>query len=130
MTPNADGFYTDFVNDYTNIDELGYDSSDAITTAALSQRQSWDFAVEPFVLGDKAIYGVIMNNVTQRDIAGSVNDFQPFLRILSTDYAGDNMNSDNIAPTYNGMLWTSNPATAQPWIEGDISGIEAGVLTV
>lgn len=130
MYPSAVGNYTDFSNDYTAIDESGYDSADAIGSSATAERESWTFTPEPFTIGDKIVYAVVMSNVAQLDITGSVNDFQPFLRISATDYAAANIGANNISADNYISIWTTNPNTSVLWTSSDLSSLEAGVLTV
>ena len=130
LIPSAVGQYTDFSNDYTNIDDNGYDPSTVITTNATNQRESWIFATPTFVLGDKVIYGVAMDTVAQTDLGAIVSDFQPFLRITATDYAGANLGANNINPDSFVTLYQTNPSTGQPWAQADLSALEAGLRSV
>lgn len=128
LVPSAVGAYSAFTNDYTNIDDFGYDASTVITTSTPTDRESWIFATPTFTLGDKVVYAVAMDTVAQTDLAGNITDFQPFLRINLVDYAGGSLGANNINPDSYVTIFEQNPATSQPWVESDLTGLEAGVL--
>lgn len=130
LVPSAAGHYNNFDNDYTNIDDNGYDASSAISTAVVSDRESWVFSTPTFDLGDKVIYAVVLDTVAQTDLAGIISDFQPFLRISATNYAGANLGASNINPDSYITIYTQNPATTNPWQQSELTGLEAGILSV
>jgi hypothetical protein len=130
MTPAATGFYSTFTNNYTNVDEEGYDPNDLIFATAAGQRESFIMTTPTFDTSDKIIYAFVLSSVAQTDLANVVSDFQPFLRINATDYAGTNMGANNIAPDNYATVWTQNPATLAPWEQSDFDGLEVGYLTV
>jgi len=130
LVPSAVGNYSDFDNDYTNLDDVGYDSSTVISTSTVDARESWIFATPTFDLGDKVIYGVVLDTVAQTDLANTISDFQPFIRLSATDYAASNLGATNIAPDSFVSIYTINPATAAPWLESDLTGLEAGIRAV
>lgn len=130
LVPGAVGNYNAFDNDYTNIDDEGYDASTVIATATTGNRESWVFATPSFDLGDKVVYAVVLDTVAQTDLGGVVSDFQPFLRISATDYAGTNLGANNISPDSYITIFTQNPATTNPWQQSDLTGLEAGILSV
>lgn len=130
MTPSAVGSYDDFVNDYTALDDVGYDSSTTISSTTPGDRESWFFADPEFNLGNKVIYGVAMTTVAQSDLADVVTDFEPFLRISAVNYAGDDLGADNVAPNAFTTVWTANPATTAPWEVVELTGLEAGIRAV
>lgn len=130
MTPSAVGFYGSWVNNYTNIDEVGFDFNDLIYTTAAGTRETWIYNTPTFDASDKIIYAFVSNVVVQADLAGVVSDFQPFLRIAATDYAGTNVGADNLSPKSFINIWTQNPNTLAPWAESDFDGLESGVLAV
>lgn len=131
LVPSAVGQYDGFINDYTNIDDLGYNQSTVISATAVAVNESWIFATPSFDLGDKVIYGVVTNTVAQTDVAGIVSDFQPFLRIGATDYdAASALGSNNIAPDSYVTEYLTNPTTVQPWTQAELSGLESGVRTL
>lgn len=128
LVPSAVGNYSDFANDYNNIDDDGYDSSTVISTSTPTDRESWVFSSPTFDLGDKVIYAVVMDTVAQLDLGAAIADFQPFLRISATDYAGASLGANNIVPDSYITIFTQNPATSNPWQEADLTGLEAGIL--
>lgn len=130
LVPAAVGNYSDFDNDYTNIDDSGYDPSTVIATTTVTDKESWIFQTPSFNLGDKVIYAVVMNNVAQLDIGGSIGDFQPFLRISATDYNASAIGADAVAPDAYVSIFTTNPATAAAWVKSDLTGLEAGVQAI
>lgn len=130
LVPSAVGNYSAFDNDYTNIDDEGYDSSTVISTANAGDRESWVFSTPAFDLGDKVIYAVVLDTVAQTDLAAVIADFQPFLRISATDYAGANLGANNINPDSYLTIYTQNPATSNPWQQSELTGLEAGILSV
>ena len=130
LIPSAVGNYSDFDKDYTNIDDNGYDASTAISTEAVNARESWVFSTPTFDLGDKVIYAVVFDTVAQTDLAAIISDFQPFLRISATDYAGTNLGANNITPDSYLTIYTQNPATSNPWQQSELTGLEAGILSV
>lgn len=130
LIPSAVGNYSDFANDYTNIDDNGYDASTVISTSTVTDRESWVFSTPTFDLGDKVIYAVVLDTVAQTDLGAIIADFQPFLRISATDYAGTNLGANNIAPDSYVTIYTQNPDTSQPWQQADLTGLEAGMLAV
>jgi len=131
LVPSAVGQYNEFVNDYTNIDDLGYDQSTVISAPTSGIRESWVFATPEFDLSDKVIYGLVTNTVAQTDVAGVVGDFQPFIRIGITDYDADvSLGSNNIAPNSYVTEYRINPETGQPWTQLQLSGLQSGVRAV
>lgn len=131
LVPSAVGNYSDFTNDYTNIDDFGYDQSTVISADATGQRESWIFATPTFDLGDKVIYGVVINTVAQTDVGAVIADFQPFLRMVGVDYnSAAPLGANNTAPDSYVTVYTQNPSTAQPWQQGELAGLEAGLLTI
>jgi len=130
LVPSAVGNYNGFDNDYTNIDDNGYDASSVISTATTNVRESWVFATPSFDLGDKVIYAVVFDTVAQTDLAAIITDFQPFLRISATDYAGTNLGANAINPDSYITIFTENPATSNPWQQSELTGLEAGILSV
>ena len=130
LVPSAVGNYAQFTNNYTNIDDLGYNQSTVISASATNLRESWIFSTPTFTLGNKVIYGVVTNTVGQTDVANTVSDFRPFLRIGGTDYnAAAPLGANNIAPDSYVTTFTTNPATGQPWLQSQLTGLEAGLLT-
>lgn len=130
LIPSAVGNYNAFDNDYTNIDDNGYDSSTVIATANTGDRESWVFSTPTFDLGDKVIYAVVLDTVAQTDLAAIISDFQPFLRISATNYAGANIGANNVNPDSYITIYTQNPATSNPWQQSELTGLEAGILSV
>lgn len=130
MQPAASGFYSQFVNNYTNLDELGYDPNDLIYATTAGQRESFILVTPTFDTSDKIIYAFVLSSVAQTDLGNQVADFQPFLRINANNYAGTNMGANNIAPDNYLTVWTQNPATLAPWVQSDFDGLEVGYLTV
>lgn len=129
MAPAASGTYTAFTNNYTNIDELGYDSDDLIFATAAAQRESWICATPTFDTSDKVIYAFVANQVVQTDLGAVVTDFKPFVRIAATDYDGSALLANNLSPLSLIHVWTQNPNTTAPWVESDFDGLEVGLLT-
>lgn len=130
LVPSAVGNYSGFDNDYTNIDDSGYDSSTVIATATPGTRESWVFDTPTFDLGDKVIYAVVLDTVAQTDLAANIADFQPFLRISATNYAGANLGANNVTPDSYVTVYTQNPTTSNPWQQSELTGLEAGILSV
>jgi len=130
MVPAASGFYNQFANNYTNLDEPGYDSNDLIYSTAAGQRESWILTTPTFDTSDKIIYAFVANQVVQTDLGGVVSDFQPFVRINAIDYQGSSLGANNLAPNDYIHVFTQNPATLAPWVQADFDGLEVGLLTV
>lgn len=130
MTPAASGFYSTFTNNYANIDDDGYDPNDLIFATAAAQRESFVMTTPTFDTSDKIIYAFVLSSVAQTDLGNIVTDFQPFVRINATNYAGANMGANNLAPNNYLTIWTQNPATLAPWVQSDFDGLEVGYLTV
>lgn len=130
LVPSAVGNYNGFDNDYTNVDDNGYDASSVISTATAGVRESWVFATPTFDLGDKVIYAVVLDTVAQTDLANVISDFQPFIRISATDYAGTNLGANAVAPDSYLTIYTQNPTTSNPWQQAELTGLEAGILAV
>ena len=129
MAPAASGLYSAFTNNYTNIDELGYDSDDLIFATAAAQRESWITVTPTFDTSDKIIYGFVASQVVQTDLGAVVADFKPFVRINATNYDGDALLASNLNPNCFIHVWTENPDTTAPWTQGDFDGLEVGLLT-
>ena len=131
LVPSATGNYSQFTNNYTNIDDEGYNASDTISTAATGQRESWVFSSPTFNLGNKVIYGVVLNTVAQTDTGNVISDFRPFLRISGVDYdAATNLGANNAAPNSFVSVFTQNPQATAPWTAANLSGLEAGIRSV
>lgn len=130
LVPSAVGFYDDFTNDYTAVDDRGYDQSTTIFTTTPNDRESWFFSQPTFNLGDKVIYGVAMTTVAQTDLAGIIDDFEPFLRINSINYPQVALGANNVAPNGYTTVWTVNPSTLAPWNVAELNGLEAGLRAI
>lgn len=130
MAPSASGVFTDFTNNYTNIDEPGYDQNDLIFSTAAGQRESWICTTPTFDTSDKIIYAFVANQVVQTDLAGVVSDFVPFMRIAATVYDGVAIGADSLSPNSLIYIWTANPNTLAPWEQEDFDGLEVGLLTI
>lgn len=129
LIPSAVGNYSEFTNDYTAIDDSGYDQSTTISTTAAAQRESWFFADPEFNLGDKVIYGVAITTVAQLDLGEVISDFQPFVRIGGINYDQAGIGANNVAPNAYVTLIRENPATSAPWTQAELIGLESGVLS-
>lgn len=127
LVPSAVGSYSDFTNDYTAIDDLGYDQSSVIATTTPGDRESWFFADPEFNLGDKVIYGVAITTVAQLDLAGTITDFEPFVRIGGTNYAAPVIGANNVAPNAYMTVFQNNPSTGNPWLQAELVGLESGI---
>ena len=128
LVPSAVGVHSDFTNDYTNIDDDGYDPNTVISTTTVGDKESWIFATPTFTLGDKVIYGIVLDTVAQTDIAMTIADFQMFLRINATEYpAASTLGANEINPDSYVTVFQLNPDTTQPWVEADLNALEAGV---
>lgn len=127
LVPSAVGNYSAFANDYNNIDDVGYDPSTVISTSTPGDKESWIFSSPSFVLGDKVIYAVVLDTVAQLDLANTITDFRPFLRISAVDYSGSALGANNVTPDSYVTIYTQNPATLNPWQEADLLGLEAGI---
>jgi hypothetical protein len=128
LVPSAVGVDSDFVNDYTNIDDEGYNPDTVISTTTPGDRESWIFATPTFTIGDKVIYGIALDTVAQTDIALLISDFQPFLRVNATSYnSATTLGANEINPDSYVSVFTLNPDTSQPWVEADLNALEAGV---
>lgn len=130
LVPSAVGSYSDFTNDYTAIDDAGYDQSTVISTVTPGDRESWFFSDPEFNLGDKVIYGVAITTVAQTDLAGVIADFEPFLRIAGTNYPAAQLGANNVAPNAYTTVYPSNPATGNPWTQAELVGLESGLRAV
>jgi hypothetical protein len=130
VVPSALGNFDDFTNDYTAIDDLGYNQSSAIASFAAGERESWFFSDPEFDIGDKVIFGLVINTVAQSDVGGVVDDFNAFVRIGATNYDAANMGANAISPNAFVTLFATNPSTTAPWTSEELLGLEAGVRSV
>jgi len=130
LPPAAVATYNDFTNDYNDINGPGYDNTTTMFTDSLNDRESWIYADSDFELGDKVIYAFVMSTVAQLSIAGSVDDFRPFLRIGGTNYDGDDLGATSVAPDNYCTTFLLNPDTESPWQRSDFRGLEGGIQTV
>ncbi|AWY09169.1 hypothetical protein vBRpoSV10_47 [Ruegeria phage vB_RpoS-V10] len=130
LVPSAVGSYSDFLNDYTAVDDAGYDQSSVISSTTPGDRESWFFADPEFDLGDKVIYGVAITTVAQTDIAGTITDFEPFVRIGAVNYPTADIGANNVAPNAYVSIFTQNPSTTAPWQQAELVGLEAGIRAV
>lgn len=130
LVPAAVGTYSDFTNDYTAIDDLGYSQSSVISSTTVGDRESWFFSDPEFNIGDKVIYGVAITTVAQTDLSGLVDDFQPFVRIGGVDYAAAALGANNVAPNAYTVVLTDNPSTTNPWTQVELLGLESGIQSI
>ena len=130
LVPSAVGNFSDFTNDYTAIDDFGYDQSTVMSTTTANTRESWFFADPEFRLGDKVIYGVAVTTVAQLDLVGVISDFVPFLHISSVSYPGRTLSANSTAPNAYTTVFKVNPVTTLPWEEADLVGLESGIHAV
>lgn len=123
LTPNSNGHYADWVGDYTDLTDLN--TTTGINTSALNSRQSWGFS-SPTVPSAYAIQSLV-TNYSGEATGASIGNFEPFVRIGSTDY-------DQSAVPLGGGYATSipydvNPSTLLSWTPADIATIEQGIKT-
>lgn len=125
--PTANGNYTAWSGTYTDVDETPADGDTTYTESnVVDDRESW-------VFGTLGNYATVLGLVCFAYARGVTTNgaIRPFIRLGTTDY--DGFTSDETLFTGDGWgargvsIFTSNPATTQPWAQSDFSGFNYGL---
>lgn len=123
LTPNGQGFHSDFDGDW---EELG-DGSLATAAASGSNGDRVSSTVSAYggLTTTTNVRGVFAKAIASRGDTGPANMAQ-FLRIGSVDYDAPAV-AIGVNNTQTIAEWAVNPSTALPWSTADISSLQVGV---
>jgi hypothetical protein len=123
-TITADGTNTDFSGDYTDIDELGLDTGDSITSQATGEISTFTGNLDAVIdSGHDIVASVLSINYT---VGGADKKVTAAYYISATDYEGGNETVSEGSGVVN-LVQSTNPATASAWTPSEIEGAEFGV---
>lgn len=125
MRPSAAGTYSQWTGDVTDIDEIGFDDADSISSNTADSRVSFDTGAitTDFDTG----YVVVGFGVSARAWAGSAisNDFNFMVRSGTTDGDGATKTISTTKQPYR-EIFSTNPATSSAWTISEIKSAEIG----
>jgi hypothetical protein len=133
LFPNADGTYSDWTGNYSNIDEFDYnpDTNDALKVTDANRKSTFDLSDVDASLSSYTVKDVWVGAHIQNNAASTVTDMQFVLRTNGSDF-----NSSNVGITKDGQVyrkgynWAVNPDTGQPWTIAELNALEIGIQTV
>ncbi len=129
LAPQEQGNYSDFIGDYTDLEEKGYDAADAVTTSTIAARESWRLAALTADILGKTIKSVLISSAAILDTVPVLASYTPFLRIDTVDYVEANLTANASTVEHTTSEWVINPATGIGWQIFDLTALEVGVLT-
>lgn len=121
--PNANGFYDEWSGNYTNVDEIGLDTSDYISTSIVGKKESFTFPAVRTALRLYEIKAAILSTSSNYPTKGA----KGFARISATNYD----NGQFIFSTDSGKgansIFNTNPATGLAWTLAELEAAEFGL---
>lgn len=131
VNPNGAGNYSQMTpsagSNYQCVDETAFDDSDYVQDASDGNKDSYSYADVPTDLDDLAIFGVQLNNVSQRTAGTDNRKLKGFLRTGSTDYEETTAQSLSDSFFRQQTIWEDDPSDSNDWTKAKINACEFGV---
>jgi len=131
VNPNGAGNYSQLTpsagSNYQCIDESAFDDSDYVEGAVDGNKDSYAYENVPTDLDDLAIFGVQLNNVSQRTAGTDNRKLKGFLRTGGADY--EETTAQSLSDSYfrNQTIWEDDPSDSNIWTKAKINACEFGV---
>lgn len=124
---SGNGHYTDGTGDYTSIDEVMLDDSDAITLPAVGSKKT--FTKPAITVPSGLMIASAVVGVRGRASGGIVDDGKALIRSGSTDGTSDDL---AFAEAYEPRvaLFENDPATTTAWSQSGFNSMQFGVEAV
>jgi hypothetical protein len=117
------GFYTDFVGDFNQLGDRQLVSG----AASATDGDRVSSGLSAYGGAASTVRAVVNVANAQRGPAG-ISQLTQFLRIGGTDYSGATETFATGEKKQLIQVWNDNPATAVPWVTGDLATLEMGLL--
>jgi hypothetical protein len=131
INPNGAGNYSQLTpsagSNYECVDESAFDDSDYVEGANAAEKDSYSYENVPTDLDDASIFGIQLNNVSQKTAEADNIKMKGFLRTGSTDYEETTAQSLNDSYKNKQMIWEDDPSDSNPWTQAKINACEFGV---
>lgn len=123
--PNAAGAKQEWTGAYTDINEVGFNDTNFITTNTLGKVSTFGFADLPSEMAVRNVAALVIAGRSRN--AGSISTVEGIARVGSTEYSASA--KFDASPLYGPQNWVfnANPATGQAWLGSDIDAAEFGV---
>lgn len=124
---SGNGQYTDGTGDYTSIDEVMLDDSDAITLQAVGNKKT--FTKPAITVPSGLMIASAVIGIRARASGGIVNDGKALIRSGSTDETSDDL---AFVEAYEPRvaLFENDPATTAAWSQSGFNSMQFGVEAV
>jgi hypothetical protein len=132
LRPTGDGNYTNWINgDYTAVNEIINDGNTTYQRSQAADRNSYvqngidDFGKTIAQVSNRPIQSIKITAICREHTSSTTGLL--FFRIASTDYDSTTFSvSSSNYKTFT-KTWTTNPATSNPWVAADLTGLEFGI---
>ena len=131
LEPTADGANTAWTGTFADVDEIGINDADYISTTTADQLETFVAADIAASLSTAFAVEAVVVSVRARKGDSGPQNLQAVIRTASTDYMSSNY------PTLNTMfqggqqkVWDTNPNTLAAWTQAEVNGIEIGVKSI
>ena len=121
LAPSADGYHTEALGAYTDVDDVQPDLGGFLFTAT-GQRQTFQTPGLPSVSGIRAVA------LCARAASDGTNQLKSLVRIGGVDYLGGTV-TVSPASLPSQVIYTEDPSTTSPWVS-DLSAVEFGFQSV
>lgn len=127
MSPDSEGFYTDWTGSYTDVKEVPHDSDTTYITSSTSAQAKTVGLQSAASAGATGTINAIKSVVIARD-EGGTSGLKLRLRSGSTD--NNTTPGVNLTTSYAllSKVFATDPADGLAWTTADLDGVEAGVL--
>lgn len=129
LTPNANGTYTAWVNDYTNLVKVGYNDATLVSSSTLDDKET--YAASDAVLPPNYVISSVWLAIRARRNGSAPSNIKPLLRLGGVDYSGSynfpGLNSASYGPSLAGF--SLNPAGNVAWTIANVNAAELGFKT-
>jgi hypothetical protein len=124
----SNGTNTAWANDYVNVTKTGVDDSALISSDTANQVETYNQADINAALSGLDVAAVVIPMRCRKGDSGPSN-IQGVARVSGTDYFSANLNPST-GFELREAIFTTNPATSQPWTISEVNGAEFGFKSI
>jgi hypothetical protein len=125
LTPNAAGDLSEWGGGYAGL--LAFGDGNFLATDTAAKRHSWKHTAYGGSTTTPNVRAVITRSYVRAGDGGP-QSYAPFLRIGGVNYDGATIDANLPIPPMN--VWDLNPSTGLAWTVGQLTAIEAGLLSI